>query len=90
MVDTQAQAREIAANFLAAEIQAGSQHDLVITDVSEFEHCWVATYNTRRWADTRQTRYALAGNGPLIVNRRTGVVRRGVAARPVEEQLDEE
>jgi immunity protein 35 of polymorphic toxin system len=82
-------ARSLAEEFLAREIVAPSGQELVLTDLTAYPHCWVVTFNTRRFAETRDLRYSLAGNGPLIVNRRTGAVRQGVSGRPIEEQLDE-
>jgi hypothetical protein len=84
------EARDIAAEFLASRIQPGIPQELVVTDISPFDHCWVITFNSRRFVDTNEIRHALAGNGPLIVNRRTGTVRQGVASLPVETQLDED
>ena len=59
-----------------------------MTRVLDFDHCLAVTYKTRTFAETGEVRHALAGNGPLIVNRRTGAIRQGVASRAVEEQLD--
>ena len=43
-----------------------------------------------RFYERAEIRDALAGNGPIIVNRRTGEARMGVSAFPVEAQLDPE
>jgi hypothetical protein len=88
IVVDEGRARELAQRFLKETIRPKVAHDLVLTTVDQYENCWVVTYNTRRFAETGEIRYALAGNGPLIVNRRTGVVRQGLASRPVEDQLD--
>ena len=63
--------------------------DLVVTEVQEFEHCFVAFFNSRRFLDSGNLSDALAGNGPLIVNKRTGAVRAAWSGRAWEEQLDE-
>lgn len=47
-----------------------------------------AIYNTRKFVDTGSFRDALVGNGPLIINKRTRLVRMGLTGQPVEEQLD--
>lgn len=87
---TREEAREIAQNFIARVYQSKSGSQLVITDLQGFPNCWVVTYNTREYAETGDLRHSLAGNGPLIINRLTGFVRQGTAARPVDEQLDDE
>lgn len=51
--------------------------------------CWLFSYNTREYLETRQVKYALAGNGPILVEKESGAVRQLVTARPVEDQLNE-
>jgi Immunity protein 35 len=85
---SQAEAREIAEDFLREEIQPHNTVDIVISELEEFPTCWVAIYNSRKFVDSGSFRDALAGNGPLIISKRTGAVRIGVTSQPVEEQLD--
>jgi Immunity protein 35 len=89
-VENEREARVIAQRFLDEEIQSKSRYELVLTDVLEFPHCWVVGFNARQFVETGDFRHALAGGGPIIVNRRTGAVRQGVSAKPIEEQLDQE
>jgi hypothetical protein len=84
------QAHDIAEKFLAGEQQPRSAEELVVTGIEEFPHCWLATYNTRLYAETGDIRHSLVGNGPLIINRHTGLIRQGTSAYPMEEQLDHE
>jgi hypothetical protein len=65
--------------------------DLVIADEHTIERAWgwVFFYNTRRYLETREFRYRLAGNGPYIVNRHTGELRAAGAARPIEYYIAE-
>jgi len=88
MVDRE-QARAIAQKFLDDEVQPMSSYDLVLTVVMEFPHCWVVGFNGSEYVKTGDFRHALAGAGPIIVNRRTGAARLGVSAKPIEDQLDE-
>jgi hypothetical protein len=46
--------------------------DLVICDVAEFPVGWVFSYCRQRWLETHDFRYALAGNAPILIDRRTG------------------
>jgi hypothetical protein len=82
-------ARTIAEEFVRTRVQPRIRFEVVLVEGIEYRHCWVFGYNSRRFAETGDFRHALAGNGPLIVNKRTGLVREGVSATPVEEQLDE-
>jgi hypothetical protein len=84
----QAQARQIAEDFIRAEIQPRSSVDLSISELGEFPTCWVAIYNSRKFVESGSFRDALAGNGPLIINKRTSKVRIGSTSQPVEDQLD--
>jgi hypothetical protein len=83
-------ARELARRYLDQTIQPRSEHALELAPGGdEFPTCWILAYNTAEFLATREHRFALAGNGPIIVNRRTGLVRSGVSGRPLEDQLDE-
>jgi hypothetical protein len=84
----EADARVVAEGYIRDEIQPGSATTLVIAALEEFPTCWVAVYNSRKFVESGDFRDALAGNGPLIVNKRTGAVRIGLTSQPVEEQLD--
>jgi len=81
-------ARQLAEQYVKTEIQPRIQAELELSDFSEYTTCWVAVYNTKRFLETGSNRDALAGNGPLIINRRTGAIREGRSALPVEDQLD--
>lgn len=87
MIDKQA-ARAFAQAFLTNSIQPRVNTEVVLTKVLEYEHCWVVGWNSRKYVQSRQIDDALAGGGPIIVNRRTGAVRQGVCWRPAEEQVD--
>jgi Immunity protein 35 len=84
----QAEARQIAEDFIRDQIQPRNTADLVIAELEEFPTCWVAIYNSSKFVDSGSFRDALAGNGPLIINKRTRAVRIGLTSQPVEQQLD--
>jgi hypothetical protein len=54
------------------------------------ERYWVFFYNTLAFLQTGDLRDCLAGNGPLLVDKRSGVLRQAGTAHPVEHYLDEE
>lgn len=82
-------ARETAERFLETQVRPGVGEDVVITTVSEHPTCWVVGYNTRAFVETGSISHALAGGGPVIVNRKTGRARLGTSALPIEQQLDD-
>lgn len=48
---------------------------------------WVFFYNTRRFHQTREYRFRLAGNGPIVVDRQTGHVAVLATSGGVEAQI---
>jgi hypothetical protein len=51
----------------------------------ETEFGWVFFWNSRRFLETDEIQYALAGNAPLIVDRRDGSIHETSTAEPIEE-----
>lgn len=89
---TMDQAREIA--LAHARASAGDFPDgdeLVIADDSTIEKHWgwVFFYSSRLRLQTGETRFALAGNAPLIVARSTGQVTETGTARPISAYIED-
>src|ERR1700733_1541778 len=59
--------------------------DWVVLDEHTMERTWgwVFFYNSKSYLETRDFRYALAGNAPYIVNRQTGELRVTGTAYPI-------
>jgi hypothetical protein len=77
------QARELAlAEINQPHPYALERLEMVILDHATIEEDfgWVFFYNSKKFLDTGELRYALGGNGPVIVNRYTGEIRRYGAA----------
>ena len=53
----------------------------------ETDRCWVLFYNTVAFLRTGELRDCLVGNGPLLVDKRSGAVRQAGTAHPVEHYL---
>ncbi len=83
-------ARAVAETFLDRAIRPSVEMDVVTTEVREFETCWAVGWNSSAYVEGGEISSALAGGGPVIVNRRTGEARVGVSALPIEAQLDSE
>ena len=90
--------KEEAGALVVAELERPAKYgnpddptDLVIIDESTIEKDWgwVFFYTSERYLKTRDTRYALAGNAPYIVNRHTGELRVTGTAQPIEYYIAE-
>lgn len=83
---------EARAKFLKylRERSVGKSYELSIIDSQTREEAfgWVFFYNTRRFAETSDPEWGLAGNAPLIVDRETGALNVTGTAHPVDYYLD--
>jgi len=61
---------------------------LVITGDQEFDIGWAFFYNTERYCHTGELADMLAGNSPILVDRRTGEVLATGTAHPIEHYVD--
>jgi hypothetical protein len=62
--------------------------ELVIVAVYEYAEAWVFVYNSKRYLDSGRARDSLAGNGPILVDRRDASMHRAGSRRSVEEYLE--
>ena len=67
------------AKFIGEEVIVGS--------VQEFPNDWVIDYNTRTFIETGNASHALAGAGPIIINKTTGELTVGTPTLSIEEQV---
>jgi immunity protein 35 of polymorphic toxin system len=91
---TKEQARALVAAELARPPKysnASDPTDLVVMDESTLERDWgwVFFYTSERYLRTRDVRWAVAGNAPLIVNRHTAEIRVTGTALPIEHYIEE-
>jgi hypothetical protein len=82
------QARAIAEEMLDVKVRPALDLEVVTTSVREFETCWVVGYQSRAYVETGEASNALAGGGPIIINRRSGAARMGTSSLAAEAQLD--
>lgn len=87
---TMDEARGLVNEYLA-KLQAGRPYELgVIEDrTREEDFGWVFFYNTKPFIETGDMQWALGGNAPLIVDRRTGELHVTGTAHPVEHYIEE-
>ena len=67
--------REQALELLAKRLgQLSPENDFVTVEEGTIEkpYGWVFFYNSRKYLETGEIRYAIAGNGPVIVNKHLG------------------
>lgn len=59
---------------------------LVVLDASTIERSWgwVFFYTSKLWLETREVRYVLAGNAPILIERESGTMHVLGTARPIE------
>lgn len=88
MIETAEAARAIAEHFLDEAVRPAIAEEVVTTSVRAFPTCWVVGYNTRAFVETGELSHALAGGGPIFVNRARGTARLGTSVIRVEDQLD--
>lgn len=64
---------------------------LVVVDerTIEREFGWIFFYDAEKYLKTKQPIYAIAGNGPVFVNRRTGLIKFGGSGEPLEKQISD-
>jgi len=55
----------------------------------ETASAWIFVYNSKRYLETGEIIYALAGNGPVFVNKKTGEVKFHGSIPPLQTIIDE-
>jgi hypothetical protein len=83
------EARSLAERYLS-ELQTSPPAELVIFDEQtiETDFGWVFFWNSKKYRETGEFRDTLAGNRPLIVDRRDGSVHNTPIAYSVEQNLE--
>ena len=86
-------ARDIAEKYVAGKsAQLPYPHnDLIILDQRTIEkpYGWVFFYTSKSWFETRDAKFAIAGNGPFLVKQENGEIQQFGTAHPVEWWIDE-
>lgn len=82
---TREQAMQLAADHLKA-LSAGcpEQFALATEHTIECDRCFVFFYNTKRFLETEDDRYRLAGNGPILVSKLDGYLHRYGSSMSIE------
>lgn len=92
MIERQ-QAKQIASEWLRAHPAEGTDGALdyrILDDQTlEIDFGWIFFYQSKRFLETRDLGHAIAGNAPVIVDRRDGSVHSTGTAYPVEHYVQE-
>jgi hypothetical protein len=70
-------AKEIATKFINQNLQDFDHEDefIIIDDVTiEKEYGWIFSYNSKKYIETDDFSYCIVGNGPIVVNKESGLV----------------
>lgn len=84
------EAKNLVIEYLA-KLQAGRSYELALMEdrTREEDFGWVFFYNTRRFIESGDVQWALGGNAPLIVDRRSGELHVTGTAHPIERYIEE-
>ncbi len=87
---TKSEAKKVVDEYLA-KLQAGRSYELAVMEdrTREESFGWVFFYNTKRFVETGDVQWALGGNAPLIVDRRSRELHVTGTAHPIEHYIDE-
>jgi hypothetical protein len=89
---TATEALQIATQYLERSAKEGSKwgatYELTITKTLERPFGWVFCYDSKAYLETGDMRHAIAGNAPIIVDRKDGSVHVTGTGRLLAEYLD--
>jgi hypothetical protein len=90
MIPNNKQEAQILAEQHLSKMQIWPPTELAILDehTIETDFGWVFFWNSKRYLETDEFQYALAGNAPLIVDRRDGSIHETSTAEPIEDIME--
>ena len=69
------QAEKLAAELINADYYADDDSLVIVSELTiEKDYGWIFFYQSRKYLETGQFNYQLAGNGPVVFERETGGV----------------
>jgi Immunity protein 35 len=87
---TRDKARELAMAKIRSNWSVPDDEPLLADEATREEDVgWVFFYNSKRYRETKKVMFALAGNGPVVVDRISGTVTMLGSAGSVDHQLSE-
>lgn len=73
-----------------SKMQVSPPTELAILDehTIETDFGWILFWNSKKYLETNEFQYALAGNAPLIIDRRDGSIHETSTAEPIEKIIE--
>jgi len=81
-------AKKMAEEYLK-EIEKDEKLALIENNTIERDFGWIFFYNSKRYIETDDSLYMLAGNGPIFVDKRTKELTLFGTAEPIEVYMEE-
>lgn len=88
---TKEKARQLVADSVCGRVDwLPDDDELILLDEQTLEKPWgwVFFYTSKKWHETRDVRYAIAGNAPILVERRTSKLINTGTAMPIERYIE--
>lgn len=87
---TESQARIIATQYLEIlESDIGDLLTIIDKETIEKSFGWIFFYNSKKYLESGELSYMLAGNAPFIVSRVSGDIQEMGTAKPIDEYISE-
>lgn len=84
------QAKKIVYEYLARmELEAGEQFEIIDSETIEKKFGWVFFYNSKKYIETGDFRYMLAGNVPFIIDKVDGSLHETGTAESIDYYISE-
>jgi hypothetical protein len=85
-----ATAEKMVADYVNASYHVDGDELIVVDEATiEKDYGWVFFYTSRRFIETGDICYVVAGNGPILVDRQNGTLIQLGTALPVEEYIEQ-
>lgn len=83
-------AKYIASQYLEKlESEVGEPLEIVDKETIERSFGWIFFYNSKKYLESGELSYMLAGNAPFIIDRNNGELYETGTAKPIEEYISE-
>ncbi|MDO1448244.1 YrhB domain-containing protein [Rhodocytophaga aerolata] len=87
--EAKANVYKIVCNLWKSELSSDDELIILDSETIEKENYWVFFYTSKLWFETNELRYAVAGNAPIIVNKKRGEMKLTGTAYPIEKYMAE-
>lgn len=89
VLDSKDAMRAVSDHLSKLEKVVGEPLALIENETIEKPFGWIFFYNSKKYTDTGDIKYMLAGNAPIILDKNTGKIHETGTAYPVEYYIEE-